>query len=113
LESSPGHPAWRQGEYPGESRTINKYLDMYYAYVLLLKDKNLYKGCTSNLKRRISEHEFGKVKSTKHKRPIKLIHYECYLLKSDAMRRERYLKSNEGRKFLKQQLKDFFRKYIE
>ncbi len=66
----------------------------------------LYKGITSDLKRRISEHKNGKVISTKHKRPVKLIHYEAYLLKSDAERRERFLKTTEGRRLLKQQIKD-------
>ena len=79
---------------------------MYYFYILLLNNGNLYKGITSNLRRRIQEHKLGKVKSTKNKRPIKLIHYEAYLLKSDAKRREKFLKTTEGRRLLKQQLKD-------
>jgi len=66
----------------------------------------LYKGITLDLSRRIKEHKIGKVKSTKHKRPIKLIHYEAYLLKSDAQRKEKYLKTTEGRRFLRQQIKD-------
>ncbi len=80
---------------------------MYYVYILLLKDKKLYKGSAHDLKIRIAEHKNGKVKSTRHKRPLKLIHYECYVLKSDAERREKYLKTTEGRYFLKQQIKDF------
>ena len=83
---------------------------MYYVYILLLKNYTLYKGSTANLKRRIKEHEYGKVKSTKHKGPIELIHYECYKYKSDAERREKYLKTTEGRYFLKQQIKDLLTK---
>jgi len=79
---------------------------MYYVYILLLKDGTFYKGSCSNLKARVIEHNLGKVKSTKDKRPLRLIHYECYLLKSDAQRREKYLKTTEGRRFLRQQLKD-------
>jgi len=79
---------------------------MHYTYILLLENGMLYKGITSDLKRRISEHKNGKVISTKHKRPVKLIHYEAYLLKSDAERRERFLKTTEGRRLLKQQIKD-------
>ncbi len=80
---------------------------MYYIYILLRKDKQLYTGYTGDLKRRIVEHQGGKVKSTKHYRPIKLIHYEAYSLESDARRREKYLKTTEGKRFLRQQIRDY------
>jgi len=79
---------------------------MHYLYLLLLSDNNIYKGTTDDLKRRFDEHKRGKVKSTKNKRPLKLIHYEAYFLKSDANRREKFLKTTEGQRLLKQQLKD-------
>ena len=78
---------------------------MHYTYILLLNNKQLYTGLTSDLRRRISEHKKGKVKSTSKRLPVKLIHYEAYLIKGDAERREKYLKSSEGKYFLKQQLK--------
>jgi len=83
---------------------------MYYVYILLLKNNDLYKGSCSNLTNRLKEHKLGKVKSTEHKRPLKLVHYECYYLKSDAERRERFLKTTEGRRLLKQQIKDVINK---
>jgi len=83
---------------------------MFYVYLLLLSSGKIYKGSTSNLKNRFVEHKLGRVKSTKDRRPLKLIHYEAYLLKSDATRRERFLKTTEGRRLLKQQLKDLFSK---
>ncbi len=55
----------------------------------------------------------GKVESTSNRRPLKLIHYEAYLLKSDAERRERFLKTTEGRRTLKQQLRDLLRNLDE
>ena len=82
---------------------------MYYIYILFLKNRKLYTGFTSDLKRRIAEHKRGKVKSTKYKLPIKLVHYEGYLLKSDDKRREKYLKKSEGKKFLKQQIRDLLK----
>ena len=85
---------------------------MFYVYILLLKNKQFYTGNSENLKRRIAEHKNGKVKSTCKRLPIKLIHYECYLLKSDALRREKYLKTTEGKRFLKQQLKNLFNELI-
>lgn len=83
---------------------------MFYVYLLLLNNNNIYKGSTNNLKRRITEHNSGQVDSTKNFRPLKLIHYECYLKESDARRREKYLKTTEGGRFLKQQIKDLLDK---
>ncbi|MCR4279990.1 MAG: GIY-YIG nuclease family protein, partial [Candidatus Komeilibacteria bacterium] len=75
-------------------------------YILLLSNKQFYTGFTSNLNQRILQHQNGKVESTKHKQPLKLIHYEVYSRESDARRREKYLKTTEGKRFLKQQIRD-------
>ncbi len=80
---------------------------MYYVYLLQLNDGKIYTGSTGDLRRRIREHQEGRVVSTKHKQPIVLILYEAYLLKSDALRRERYLKTTEGKRFLRQQIRDY------
>lgn len=82
---------------------------MYYVYILSLENSDLYKGSTGDLRRRLEEHKRGKVLSTKNKKP-RLIYFECYFLKSDAERRETFLKTTEGRRLLKQQLKDFLGK---
>ena len=79
---------------------------MHYVYFLKLSNNRIYKGSTDDLKRRISEHRNGKVKSTRNFRPVKLIGYEAYLLKSDALRRERFLKTTEGRRLIEQQYRD-------
>lgn len=80
---------------------------MYYVYVLQLKNYDLYKGSTDDLRRRFKEHNNGNVKSTKNYLPAKLIYYEAYLLKSDAEARERYLKTGDGRREIKKQLKNY------
>ena len=80
---------------------------MFYVYILLMKDSKFYTGSTNDLERRINEHEQGRVKSTSYRRPIELIHYEAYKIESDARRREKYLKTTEGKRLLKKQLKDF------
>lgn len=79
---------------------------MYYVYLLENQnDKSFYIGYTSNLKRRIFEHQGGKGgRTTKLKKNWKLIYFEGYLDKQDAMGREKFLKSGSGRKFLKKQL---------
>lgn len=82
---------------------------MYYVYLLLLSNGQLYTGSTADLRTRIRAHEQGKVASTAHRRPVQLIHYEVYKLREDAERRERFLKTSEGKKLLKRQLSSLFR----
>ena len=79
---------------------------MHYVYFLLLSNKDIYKGSTADIKRRFQEHAQGKVESTRNFRPMLLLGYEAYYLKSDAERREKFLKTTEGRRLLRQQLKD-------
>lgn len=79
---------------------------MFYVYILLEKNGQFYTGFSTDLRLRIKEHNSGKVESTKDRRPLKLIHYEAYFLESDARRREKYLKTTEGKRFLKQQIRD-------
>lgn len=83
---------------------------MHYVYVLqsLKKADWLYKGSTSDLKRRLGEHNVGKNFSTAPYAPFKLIYYEAYLLKRDAEAREKYLKTSMGKRVLKKQLKYSF-----
>lgn len=74
---------------------------MYFVYVLLSeKDNKRYVGFTDNIERRLSEHDSGLVKSTKHRRPLKLIYSENFTHKNEAMRREIFFKTHTGRNFL-------------
>ena len=83
---------------------------MYYVYILFSeKDSLLYTGFTPNLKLRFKAHCEGYVKSTKFRRPLKLIYYESYLSELDARRREKYLKGGNGREAFKTQLKETFK----
>jgi putative endonuclease len=78
---------------------------MYYVYILQSKkDKNFYTGMTANLKQRVKDHNAGKNKSTKDRCPLKLIYYESYILKTDAEKREKYLKTSMGKRVIKKQL---------
>jgi putative endonuclease len=80
-------------------------MTMYYVYVLKsIKDGKLYTRKTSNLKRRIREHNSGKVISTKARRPLELVFYEAFLHKTDAGRDEIFFKSGYGREVLKDKL---------
>ncbi|MDF1497537.1 MAG: GIY-YIG nuclease family protein [Patescibacteria group bacterium] len=82
---------------------------MYFVYFLKLRNGNIYKGSTSDLNRRLTEHRSAQVFSTKSYLPLKLIGYEVYYLKSDAERRERFLKTTEGRRLLNQQYRDIIK----
>jgi putative endonuclease len=71
---------------------------VFYVYILLSeKDNKRYIGCTENLDRRLTEHNSGLVKSTRNRRPVKLIYFEKYKSKSDAMKREKEIKAKKGK----------------
>jgi len=78
----------------------------YYTYVLISnKNKEFYTGTTNNINQRVEQHNKGLVMSTKYKRPLNLIYFEACLNKNDAYRREKYLKSGMGKRYLKNRLK--------
>ncbi len=82
---------------------------MFYVYVLQSeKDKNLYQGFTEDIEERLRKHNAGDVPSTRERRPLRLIFYEAFLEKEDALRRERYFKTNPGKKMLKLILRAHF-----
>ena len=80
---------------------------MFYVYVLQsLKDKKLYIGYSSDLKRRLREHKIGGSVSTKKRLPLKLLYYEAHTNEKDARRRERYFKTEKGKSTLRQMLRE-------
>ncbi|MFA5842003.1 MAG: GIY-YIG nuclease family protein [Candidatus Paceibacterota bacterium] len=85
---------------------------MFYIYVLQssYKEKELYIGYTSDLKKRLGEHNQGLNLSTKRYKPWRIIYYEACLDEGDARRREGYLKTTQGGRLLKRRLKDFLYK---
>ena len=71
------------------------------------KDNAFYVGFTKDLKLRFEQHRKGLVDSTKNRRPLKLIYYEACLTQQDATKREKYLKTYNGRRFLHNRLKSY------
>jgi putative endonuclease len=68
-------------------------------FVYILKStvtERYYIGQTSNLEKRIKRHNFGEMFSTKPYRPWEIIYFEKFSTRSEAMKRERYLKSPTG-----------------
>ena len=82
---------------------------MYWIYILECSDdKSWYIGYTSDLKKRIKEHQSGYGSDTTKKKQIwKLIYCEGYLNIKDAKGREVFLKSGASRGFLKKQLMNY------
>ena len=81
---------------------------MYYTYVLQsTKDNGFYVGFTKDLKLRVENHSKGLVDSTKHRRPLRLIYYEACQIQEDATKREKYLKTYNGKRFLYNRLKSY------
>ncbi|MDI1355986.1 MAG: GIY-YIG nuclease family protein [bacterium] len=79
---------------------------MYYAYVLRsIKDPHYhYKGHCENLEKRLIQHNSGYTISIRNYVPFKIVYFEEFENKEDAISRERYFKTSAGRRFLKSKL---------
>ena len=76
--------------------------DMHYVYILKSeRNGKLYKGLTTDLRRRMQEHRAGNSTFTKNNGPWKLVYYEAFLQKEDARREELFLKSGKGKDRIK------------
>ena len=74
---------------------------MWWVYVLeSSKNGRLYTGSTNDLDRRLAEHQRGKTRYTRHAGPFTLVHTEKHPTRLDARKRERFLKSGQGREEL-------------
>ncbi|MFA7283385.1 MAG: GIY-YIG nuclease family protein [Candidatus Omnitrophota bacterium] len=79
-----------------------------YVYVIRSKkDLKFYTGATSDLRKRFREHHEGKVPSTKNRGPFELIYFEACISREDAFKREKYLKTGMGKRYLRNRLKRF------
>jgi type I restriction enzyme S subunit len=84
--------------------------DKYFIYVILCDDSSFYIGITDDIYRRWHEHCTGMGSEwTKSHIPVKIIHYEEYTSKNEAAKREKWLKTGFGRKWLKRE----YAKYLK
>jgi len=82
---------------------------VHYVYVLRsFKDRKLYTGYTTDLRKRLADHNAGRARTTRDRRPLQLIYYEAHLLAKDAKARELFLKSGTGKRFIRKQLSHYF-----
>lgn len=79
-----------------------------YVYVLRsLKDHQFYVGLARDLPLRVQQHNKGLVTSTKKRVPFELVYWEGCLNEGDAARREKYLKSAWGKRYIKRRLQQY------
>lgn len=78
--------------------------EKFFVYVLVSEVKGLrfYVGFSTDINRRLKEHNSGKTKSTKGYRPWKLFFSEESDCREDARKREVYLKSGIGKEQIKE-----------
>ena len=80
--------------------------DFHYVYILqsLSKPAEIYTGITADLKRRLDEHNAGKVPHTSKFTPWEIRVATAFKDKQRAVAFEHYLKSGSGRAFLRRHL---------
>jgi putative endonuclease len=69
------------------------------------KDGWLYIGMSSDVEKRVEQHNRGYNRSTRSRTPFELFHVEQCRSREEARKREKFLKSGKGREFLRAQLK--------
>ena len=78
---------------------------MFYTYVLYSeKFDKIYVGSTSGIEKRIASHNEGKSGYTKKYIPWKLIYYEEFTTRSSAMKKEKEMKTHQGRDFIRKKI---------
>lgn len=80
----------------------------YGVYILFSeKDKHLYVGQSNDIDKRLARHNAGQVNATKYRRPLVCIHREHFETRSEAMKRESFLKSLWGARTKKKILNNY------
>ena len=94
--SSVGYP-----EYSGLPVTRNKFFKkMFFVYILMREvDESFYIGQTKDLMKRLEYHNLGRSKYTNRKKPWKVVYFEKYDTRKEAIARERFLKKQRNRDF--------------
>ena len=68
-------------------------MDKNYTHIVECSDHTLYTGWTNDLEKRIEAHNTGKgAKYTKTRRPVRLVYFETFATKEEAMSREYHIK---------------------
>ena len=79
---------------------------MHFVYIIKSKTHaTRYIGSTDNIPKRLQEHNNKKCRYTSGRIPWNLFYQEKYETRAEAMQREKFLKSGQGRKWLDEKLK--------
>jgi putative endonuclease len=74
---------------------------MFFIYIIQSEiDNSFYIGFSENLENRIKEHNFGRTNYTSKKRPWELVYSEKFENKTNALKREKFLKRQRNKDFL-------------
>lgn len=74
---------------------------MHFVYILQSEaDGTYYIGYSSNLERRLIEHNRGRLHFTKNRKPWIVIYKEEFSSKGEALKRERHIKGMKSRKYI-------------
>ncbi len=79
---------------------------LYKVYVLYsVEYEKYYVGLTTDIARRLEEHNLGKTSSTKGFRPWEVVYFETFATRKEARKREKYLKTAAGRRWRKNNIR--------
>jgi len=85
---------------------------MFFVYVLQsLKDYSFYIGQCDDLDRRMSKHSEGMSKYTASKRPLRLIYFEVYQTRIEAIKRETAIKKMKSKIYIQTLVKNWAKNY--
>ena len=75
---------------------------MFFVYVISsINHKYIYVGLSNNVEIRVKQHNSGKERTTRPYIPFDLIHVERFNSRIDTRKREKFLKSGDGKEWIK------------
>ena len=80
---------------------------MHFVYIIYSQTRNRYYiGSCANLEIRLNRHNAGATQSTKNGRPWKMVYHESFPSKTDAIKREIYLKKMKSRIYVEKLIEE-------
>ena len=81
-------------------------MDKYFVYILQSKKNgSYYVGYTNDLNKRVAKHNLGGTASTRPYKPWKLVYFEEFSTKTEALKREKQIKKYKSRKYIENLIK--------
>ena len=82
--------------------------ERFYVYILQsLKDFSFYVGQCEDLDYRMSKHFDGMSKYTSSKRPLRLVYFEVFKTRTEALKREKEIKKMKSKKYIESLLSEW------